>query len=186
MTQPLAGKLEGYRPLLRLEVRKLQLDPRLRRRFDSSDLVQEAFVRALTNLDQFAGKTEGEWVKWLQCILKNAAIDADRREKADKRDLRAEQYLEDCMTNSSVRLAKFLEDNGSSPSQQVERGERYVRFAEALERLPEDQRDVVIQRDLLGLPVDQIAREADRTEKSVAGLLRRGRQGLRELLQGQW
>jgi RNA polymerase sigma-70 factor (ECF subfamily) len=59
---------------------------------------------------------------------------------------------------------------------------RLERYRAALERLPEDQRDVVMLRDLMNQPVAQIAQQLGRTERSVAGLLLRGRQKLRELL----
>ena len=45
---------ERYRDLLCMLARQIQLDPRLRRRFDSSDLVQEALLKATQNLDSFA------------------------------------------------------------------------------------------------------------------------------------
>jgi RNA polymerase sigma-70 factor (ECF subfamily) len=57
--------LERYSSLLRLQARQLDLDPRLRRRFDSSDLVQEAMERAHRLREQFRGSTEGEFIKWL-------------------------------------------------------------------------------------------------------------------------
>jgi RNA polymerase sigma-70 factor (ECF subfamily) len=41
-----------YRDLLHLMARRFQLDPRLKRRFDSSDLVQEALLKALPLLDE--------------------------------------------------------------------------------------------------------------------------------------
>jgi len=53
---------ERHRALLRLRARHLQLDPRLRRRFDESDLVQETLLRAHANRDQCRGETEGERV----------------------------------------------------------------------------------------------------------------------------
>jgi hypothetical protein len=46
-------------------------------------------------------------------------------------------------------------------------------LAAAIDNLPEEQRDVLIQRDLNGAPVSQIAEQLGRTEKSVAGLLLR-------------
>jgi RNA polymerase sigma-70 factor (ECF subfamily) len=56
---------ERYRPLLYLQVRLLQLAPQFRRRFDSSDLVQDALLRAHQYRDQFRGTTDAEWVGWL-------------------------------------------------------------------------------------------------------------------------
>ena len=39
-------QLERYQALLRLRARQLHFDPRLKRRFDSSDLVQETLLKA--------------------------------------------------------------------------------------------------------------------------------------------
>jgi RNA polymerase sigma-70 factor (ECF subfamily) len=154
----------------------------LRRRFDSSDLVQETLLKAHKNLHQFRGSTEAELVKWLQEILAHALADQVRIVKTGKRNWNMEKSLETIVAESSGRLGAFLAADQSSPSQQVQRKELLLHAAEALESLPEDQRDVVMLRDLMNLPVAQIAQQLGRTEKSVAGLLLRGRLKLRELL----
>jgi RNA polymerase sigma-70 factor (ECF subfamily) len=177
-----AWQPERYRPLLRLQLRQMELDPRLQRRFDSSDLVQEALLRAHTHRNEFRGQTEGELVKWLQEILANALVDEVRKARAQKRDVALEQSLQAVVADSSARLDAYLTANQASPSQQVERQELLLRIAAAVDQLPGDQRDVIIQRDLLGSPVAQIAEQLGRSEKSVAGLLLRGRRKLRELL----
>ncbi len=176
-------QIERYRALLRLRARQLHLDPRLRRRFDSSDLVQETLLKAHKNLHQFRGKTEAELVKWLQEILAHALADQIRKAKTGKRDLKLEKSLNTIVDESSSRLEAYLASDQSSPSQLAQRKELLLRAAEALERLPQDQRDVVMLRDLMDLPVAQIAQQLGRTEKSVAGLLLRGRHKLRELLE---
>src|SRR5438477_10324603 len=79
MAQPQEWCLERYRALLKLQVRQLQLDPRFQRRFDSSDLVQDAYENALAHFDQFCGQTEAELVKWLQAILANVAREEIRK-----------------------------------------------------------------------------------------------------------
>jgi RNA polymerase sigma-70 factor (ECF subfamily) len=175
--------VDRYRALLRLLVRRFHLDPLLRRRFDSSDLVQETLLRAHAHRDQFRGTTEAERVKWLQEILGNVLTDETRKARAQKRDVALEQSLDAAVAESSARLDAFLADRQSSPSQQAERHELLLRLAEALEQLPEDQREVLIQRDLRGASVSQIAEQLGRTEKAVAGLLLRGRRKLREFLE---
>jgi RNA polymerase sigma-70 factor, ECF subfamily len=175
-------QLERYRALLRLRARQLHLDPRLKRRFDSSDLVQETLLKAHRNLQQFRGQTEAELVKWLQEILAHVLADQVRKARTGKRNLNREKSLETIVAESSGRLEAYLAANQSSPSQQVQRKEFLLRAAEALESLPADQRDVVMLRDLMNQPVAQIAQQLGRTEKSVAGLLLRGRLKLRELL----
>ena len=59
----------------------------LKRRFDSSDIVQETWLRAHANLDRFRGKTEAEMVGWLQEILANSIADQVRTARATKRDV---------------------------------------------------------------------------------------------------
>jgi RNA polymerase sigma-70 factor (ECF subfamily) len=180
--------LDRYRPLLRLQVRQMELDPRLLRRFDSSDIIQETLLRAHANLARFRGQSEAELVKWLQEILANVVTDEARKARARKRDVALEQSLEAMMAESSARLERYLANSQaspSSPSWQVERQELLLALAAAIDQLPEDQRDVLIQRDLNGASVSQIAEQLGRTEKSIAGLLLRGRRKLRELLQDE-
>lgn len=176
-------RLERYRPLLRLQVRRLELDLRLRKRFDSSDLLQETMLRAHEGLAQFAGRTEAELIRWLEEILGNVATDEVRRARAQKRDVTLERSLHEPAGDSSTLLVAHLATDASSPSERAERRELELRLAAAIDRLPDDQRDVVIHRDLLGTPVGEIAELLGRTEKSVAGLLFRGRRTLRELLE---
>ncbi|MBL8793542.1 MAG: sigma-70 family RNA polymerase sigma factor [Planctomycetia bacterium] len=177
-----AWQLERYRSFLVLQIRQLQVGPRFQSRFDSSDLVQETLLKAHQDLPEFRGQQEPELLRWLQCILANVLADHVRRARAQKRDIALEQSLQQAMQASSARLEQFLTAGQSSPSQQVERQELLLRIATALEQLQEDQRAVVIQRDLLGTPTRQIAEQLGRSEKSVAGLLLRGRRRLRELL----
>lgn len=175
-------QLERYRPLLRLQVRQVQLNARLQRRFDESDLVQETLLRAHVHLEQFRGQSEPELVKWLQEILANVLTDEVRKARAQKRDVAQEQSLQLAVAESAARLDAWLAADQSLPSQQAERQELLLRLAAAVEQLPADQREVIIQRDLQGSPVAQIAEQLGRTEKSVAGLLLRARRKLRESL----
>src|SRR5258708_17193365 len=182
MAQPQDWRLERYRALLKLQVRQLQLDPRFLRRFDSSDLVHDAYENALAHFDQFRGHTEAELVKWLQVILANVAGEEIRKAKAQKRDLGLEHSLQFAIQGFSARLEKFFAPVASSPSRRAEKNEFLLSFAAALDQLPKDQRDVVILRDVEGHKLTDITDRIGRTEKSVAGLLRRGRRALRELL----
>ena len=52
----------------------------------------------------------------------------------------------------------------------------------ALAQLPEDQCQAVVLKHLQGLAVAEVAQQMGRSEAAVAGLLRRGLKGLRELL----
>src|SRR5262245_52888280 len=168
MERPSPGpkwELERYRPVLRLLAWQLHLDPRLRCRFDGSDLVQETFLQAVAARDQFRGTSEGELIRWLQEILHNKLRDMVRRERAQQRTPELEASLQ-AVADSSVRLDCFLSAGQSSPSERVEREEVLCRWAAAVEQLPAEQREVVLLRDLHQLPVKEIAGRLERTEKS--------------------
>jgi RNA polymerase sigma-70 factor (ECF subfamily) len=177
-----AWELERYRPLLKLQARQVELDGRLQRRFDGSDVVQEALLKAHASLGQFRGRTEAELVKWLHEILASTLVDEVRKAYAQKRDLALERSLQAAVGESSARLEAYLADQNPTPAAQAERQELLVRIAQALDELPGDQRDVVLLRDVQGRSVADIAEQLGRTEKSVAGLLLRGRGRLRQLL----
>jgi DNA-directed RNA polymerase specialized sigma24 family protein len=60
--------LDWYRNYLRLMARSL-LEGAMRARLDPSDLIQDTFLKAHGEFEQFAGATEPELVAWLRKIL---------------------------------------------------------------------------------------------------------------------
>jgi RNA polymerase sigma-70 factor (ECF subfamily) len=177
MTDAGSWPLERYRDYLHLLAR-LHLPPGLRAKLDASDVVQQALLKAHEHRGQFRGQ-EAELPAWLRRILATTLTDAVRAFGAGKRDLALEQSLQD----SSARLEAFLQAEPSSPSRHAVRQEELLRLAAALARLPDDQRTAVELHHLQGLSVAEVAGRLERTEASVAGLLRRGLKALRELLQ---
>jgi len=100
----------------------------------------------------------------------------------DKRDVAREHSLEAVLDASSARLEAWLAVEQSSPSQQAQRNEQAVRLAEALDRLPEAQREAVVLHYFHGCLVADIGRQLGRSAEAVAGLLHRGLKSLREHL----
>jgi RNA polymerase sigma-70 factor (ECF subfamily) len=182
VTAPPTWQLEPYLPLLHQQARQIRLSHRLRRRLDAADLMQEALLKAHANWAAFQGTTEAEWLAWLQEILASTAIDQVRKARAKKRDVRWEQSLQDSQARSVARLGSVLVSREASPSQIAEQHELAEQVARALEQLPPAQREVVGLRDLSQRSTAEVAGRLGRTRKSVAGLLRRGRRRLRELL----
>ncbi len=86
------------------------------------------------------------------------------------------------LAESSLRLEAWLADDQSSPSQRVERNERVVQLATAVESLPETQRDAIVLHYWQGWTLVEIAGEPGRTPGSVAGMLHRGVSKLRDVL----
>jgi RNA polymerase sigma-70 factor (ECF subfamily) len=176
-TEDAGRSLSQYREYLRLLAR-LQLDPRLRGQLDPSDIVQQTLLKAHERIDQFRGRTDHELRAWLRAILARNLVDAAR--KFGRQMGGRMQRLEVDLERSSARLEAFLASEQSSPSQALLRSERLLELAEALGRLPEDQRVAVELRYLQGLAVPEIAERMSRTTVSVTGLLYRGTKALRE------
>jgi RNA polymerase sigma-70 factor (ECF subfamily) len=178
---PDPAELERYRHYLELLAR-LQLQPRFRSKLGASDVVQQTLLKATRNLSQFRGASEAEIVVWLRRILSTTLIDAIRELKGAKRNVAMERSLEASMAQSSARLEALLQANSTSPSGHVLRHEQLLQVSAALARLPDDQRLVLEMHYLQSCPVAAIAEEMGRTERSVAGLVRRGLQALRIML----
>jgi RNA polymerase sigma-70 factor, ECF subfamily len=173
--------LEGHRPYLSLLAR-MHLDPRLRDRLDSSDVVQQTLLEAHAKQDQFRGTTPAELAAWLRQMLAHNLADAVRALHRAKRDVKLERSLEAALDGSSCRLGAWLAAEQSSPSQQAANNEELLRLAEALPRLPDAQREAVILHHLQGWTLAELAGHLGRSEPAVAGLLHRGLKKLRELL----
>ncbi len=180
-TGALGVALEQYREYLRL-LAGLHLDPRLRGKLDPSDVVQQALLQAHEKRDQFRGTTDAERLGWLRAILTHTLAEAVRRFGRRQRNVALERSLEASLEESSARLEEWLAASHSSPSERTAREEEFARLADALARLPDDQRRALELRYLQGLAVEAISRLMDRSEPSVTGLLRRGLQKLREVL----
>ena len=156
--QALGLLLELYRNYLSLLAR-LEIGRRLQGKVDDSDLVQDTFLQAHRHFAQFRGTTEAELVCWLRQILADVVGKLVRRfYGTQRRDVRLERELAAEIDQSSLALVEGLAMRQSSPSQQAARREQSVLLADALQRLPEAYREVIILVHLEGLGFPEVAR----------------------------
>lgn len=174
-------RLEAYRDYLRVLAR-LQMSTRLRGKLDASDVVQQTILRAHAGQDQFRGTTESEWLAWLRTILANVLRSVSREFDAAARNVSREQSLESALDESSARLERMLAAEQSSPSASIVRFEELARLANAIVRLPNDQRMAIELHHLKGQTVAEVAQQLGRSRSAAVGLLFRGLKRLRELL----
>jgi RNA polymerase sigma-70 factor, ECF subfamily len=171
--------LEKFRAYLGLLAR-LQLDPRPRGLLDPSDLVQQTLLKAHRKWNQLQGQSDAQRAAWLRAILARELADAVR--KCERRGEDRWQSLEASLDQSSARLEAWLVSDSTSPSGRVLRQEQLLLLAEALARLPDDQRLALELHHIQGLSVQEVGRQMGRSTAAVAGLLRRGLEKLRNLL----
>ncbi len=90
--------------------------------------------------------------------------------------------MQEALQASSARLEAWLADGAPGPPEEAERRERAVRLADALEELPEPQREALLLHHWHGWPLARISEHIGRGPEAVAGLLKRGLKQLREQL----
>jgi RNA polymerase sigma-70 factor (ECF subfamily) len=182
--QALGQLLESYRAYLTL-LAQLQIGRRLQGKVDAADVVQDAFLGAHRDFGQFRGTTEKEFLGWLRQILAYVLANLVRYyQGAQRRDVRLERQLAIELDQSSHALDRGLVADQSSPSQQAARREQAVLLAEALARLPEAWRDLLVLRHLEGLTFPEVAQRLGRTVDSVKKQWPRALASLRRVMEG--
>jgi RNA polymerase sigma-70 factor (ECF subfamily) len=176
--------LEMYRHYLRLLAR-VEIGRNLQAKLDASDLVQDTLLEAHRGFPGFQGSSETQFVCWLRQIMAANLANLLRRYLGTQgRDVRLERELAVRLDQSSRILDRGLFDRGSSPSHQVFRREQAVLLADALEKLPEDYREVIVLRHLEGLTFPEVSRRMGRSGDSVEKLWVRGLAQLRQVMGG--
>ncbi len=183
------GEKEKLGQLLQLYINYLkilattQLDNKLRNRVSPSDIVQETLLEAHRDFHQFRGQSEPELLSWLRRILiHNIGRVVERHILAEKRNVRREVSLDrvhQSMERSSIHMRQIADD-GCSPSSAAQQGEHTRMLADHLAELPEDYRQVIVLRNLEGLPFKDVAESMGRSAGAVRMLWLRAIDALRD------
>lgn len=161
-----AGRLEAYRSYLGL-LAWAGLAQRLRGKVDVSGVVQVTLAEACGVLPKDA--PDGEVAPLLRRLLARNLADEVRKARARKRGGGQDESLDGDVA-----------DGGPSPQSLAARAEQLERLWMALETLTEAHRQAIALHYLDGLSVAEVARRMGRTAASVAGLLYRGLESLRQ------
>lgn len=156
-----------YRPRV-LAIARSRLGQNLRRALDSQDLVQEALVEAARDLDRFEWRGESSLIRWMARLLEHRATAQADRLGALKRDRKREISLDGTGSGSMGpgRAASSLD-----PLELAERGEMEERVRQALDRLAERQREVILLRDYAGCSWEEVAQELELASPDAARML---------------
>ncbi len=172
------AKYRGYL----LFLAKTQLSVKYAGKVDQSDIVQKTLLCAFTAREQFQGTTEAELCAWLKTILIHQVAQASRKARTQKRDIRRERSLDAPFSACSMRFGDLLAAAQSSPSQRAIRKESMLGVADALDCLPEIQRQVLVLRYWDGMTIQLIADSLGKSTPAIAGLLHRATKKLRCVL----
>lgn len=162
---------------------RMHIGPKLARKSDADDLVQEAFLQAFEKRAQFRGTSEGEFLSWMREILASRMDKLLRRfGTGTGRDLALDQPL-GLGSSASGGIDGRLVSPITSPSMKAAKLDLEVTLAAAISRLPELQREVLIQYHFEGRSFAQIAEKlGGRTPAAVKKTWQRTLPILRELI----
>jgi RNA polymerase sigma-70 factor (ECF subfamily) len=176
--------LEPFRGYLQM-LAELHLDRRLRGKLDPADVVQQTMLRAYSAIGELRSDDPDVLTAWLRRILSSTLADAVRHYERDKRDIHLERSIEADIDRSASGMAAWLMADQTSPSRRVEKNEELLRLVDALARLPDRMREVVVLKHCQGWTLQQIADHIGRSVPAVASLLRRGLAELRRELESK-
>ncbi len=174
--------LDRFRPYLNVIAQRL-LDERLKGRMDYSDVVQATYLEASRDFEAFRGDSIETFLAWLRHILRNNISTAHQEHLAtQKRSAKLEITMNSIGSygSSPMQFEQLIPAETSSPSQRMMRSEAAAILAACIEGLPRAQGDAIRMRYLEGMSLKGISERMKKTEMAVAGLLKRGLQGLRE------
>jgi RNA polymerase sigma-70 factor (ECF subfamily) len=131
--------LECCQPYL-VKVAAAEVDTELLNRFESFDLVQETFAKALKEFHGFRGTAKPELCAWLRQMLLHIAANARRSLQAGKRLAALEVSSSDYPAN---HRANNPLDPGSTPSKKVRNQEYHDAIQWAVKQLPSHYQEVI-------------------------------------------
>lgn len=129
------------------------------------DVVQDTFVKLH---QQDPGTVEGRLKSWLYTVARNRSIDILRKEKP--------------MTVTSSEAFEMLDDWRPDPAAAADRAERHEEVLRLVERLPENQREVIRLKFQGDLSYKEIADITDLSVSNVGFLLHTGIKRLRTMM----
>jgi RNA polymerase sigma-70 factor (ECF subfamily) len=141
---------------------------------DAGEQAQETFIKAFRYIKDFKGNCS--FSTWLYHISTNVCLDFIRKNKR-KKTVSLEQN-----TFENLKIKDRLVSNGPEPDEIAETNAQKQAVREALTKMNEKNRIVLVLRDFMGLSYDQIAETINVPVGTVKSRISRARAELREIL----
>jgi RNA polymerase sigma-70 factor, ECF subfamily len=146
-------------------------------REDAMELAQDSFIKAYRKLSTF--RLDSKFYTWLCRIAINTAIDDLRKKKNRK----TSEFDDNFVTKTDGGV--FEGHNQGNPEKEYARKELKHRIIEEVDKLPEDQKQVLVLKEVDGLSYKEIADILGIPQGTVMSRLYYARKRLQEALQDQ-
>src|SRR5437870_6071818 len=144
-------------------------------REDAEDVVQDAFLKAYSNLGQFQGQSK--FYTWLVRIAVNEALMKLRRRRPERT-----VSLDEEVKTEDDSLPREVADWSPNPEQLYNQEELRDILSRTIQGLPPTFRTVFVLRDVEGLSTEETAEALELSVPAVKSRLLRARLQLRERL----
>ncbi|HUF09406.1 MAG TPA: sigma-70 family RNA polymerase sigma factor [Rhodothermales bacterium] len=144
----------------------------------ADDLFQETFVKAVRAMQRQRGSytSQGRWLQWVMRIARNTALDHLRSRKRSRMRLVMEN-------EEGLDLDQIVADGEPDASDKLHRQQQAVWLSACIDRLPPEQREVVLMRHESELTFREIAELTDCSINTALGRMRYALLNLRRMLQ---
>ena len=144
----------------------------------AEDVLQETFLRVIKGADAY--ERQAKFTTWLYTIARNLCVDAARRGKH-----RNAASLDAPVNNSddSAALIDLVSDGKAGVDRQAIGKELQARIKQAIEQLPDEQREIFLLREVSDLQFNEIAKIVGCPENTVKSRMRYALEKLREALE---
>src|SRR5512142_2692477 len=144
-------------------------------REDAEDVVQDAFLKAYRNLEQFQGQSK--FYTWLVRIAVNEALMRLRRRRPERM-----VSLDEDINTGEDTIPREVADWAPNPEQLYNQSELREILQKTIQGLPPSFRTVFVLRDVEGLSTEETADALNLSIPAVKSRLLRARLQLRERL----
>ncbi len=147
---------------------------------EANDCAQETFVKVYMSLKKF--RFDANFTTWLYRITVNTCKNKilSKEYRYSKKTVR----LGNPGNSGSDASSIDIKDESLSPRADLEREEKNRLIQEAIDSLPEEQKSVVVLRDIEGVSYEEISNITGQNLGTVKSKLSRAREKLREKLKG--
>ena len=153
---------------------RFRMGREIRSKLDSMDVVQDAFVLALQDLEDFTYNDEGDFLRWLSGIVENRIRDNVKKLHADKRNIRKEVPLRNrVLTTERSSAGAPGPIATTTPSVIVSKAEDLDRLEKAINKLTPEYREVIILKKIEGLSYEEISNRLGKSTDAVGMLVSR-------------
>ena len=152
---------------------RLRMGKELRSKLESMDLVQDTLIHALSGLDDFTYKNEGDFVRWLSTIAENVLRGNLKKLHAGKRDIRREVPLGYGPTTGSRLVVNPGPIDSTTPSVIMSKKEDLARLEKAIDQLKPEYKKVIILTKIEGFSYKEISVKLGKSNDAVRKLISR-------------